>query len=195
MARTVNPAHHERRRSIILGAAYRRFAQAGFDRTSTASICRAAGISSGTFFHYFPTKIDVLVAILTADAATGSERLARISSTKQGLSAVLDYAAELEAEMADEHFAGFVAAVVGAMHLPEVATAVRADSAGTSRFIHDRLGEAALRKEIRTDVSVESLATWVGWLLDGSSQGAAGGMTTAPGGLVSAVSALCAARP
>jgi AcrR family transcriptional regulator len=35
-----------------------------FDELSIASICEAAGISSGTFYHYFSKKTDILVGLL-----------------------------------------------------------------------------------------------------------------------------------
>lgn len=58
--RTVDPEKHARRRADILAAAAEEFAANGFDGTSTAAICRRAGIGSGTLFHYFPTKLDIV---------------------------------------------------------------------------------------------------------------------------------------
>ena len=76
MARTVDPVRHEARRLAIIDAALTCFAADGFDRTTTATICRTAGIGSGTFFHYFPTKLGVLLAIIelgTSDTAAWFE--------------------------------------------------------------------------------------------------------------------------
>lgn len=58
--RTVDPEKHARRRADILAAAAEEFAAKGVDGTSTAVICRRAGIGSGTLFHYFPTKLDIV---------------------------------------------------------------------------------------------------------------------------------------
>lgn len=44
------------RRTHILQTALDCFLAKGFHGTSTREICRAAGISSGLIFHYFPTK-------------------------------------------------------------------------------------------------------------------------------------------
>lgn len=44
------------RETQILRAALHLFLDKGFHGTSTREICRRVGISSGLFFHYFPTK-------------------------------------------------------------------------------------------------------------------------------------------
>ncbi|MGO4204814.1 TetR family transcriptional regulator [Rhodococcus sp. TAF43] len=44
----------------LAAVAQRMFVEHGFDQTSIEDIARAAGISSRTFFRYFPTKADVL---------------------------------------------------------------------------------------------------------------------------------------
>ena len=76
MARTVDPERHLARRLVIIDAALTCFAASGYAGTSTAAICREAGIGSGTFFHYFPTKQSLLLAIL----ALGTEETGRGST-------------------------------------------------------------------------------------------------------------------
>jgi len=51
-------------RSRILAAAEQSFAQRGYDVTSVDSICHAAGVSKGAFYHQFPSKGSVFVALL-----------------------------------------------------------------------------------------------------------------------------------
>ncbi|MCX6097893.1 MAG: TetR/AcrR family transcriptional regulator [Caldiserica bacterium] len=53
-------------RSRILAAAEQNFAEHGYDVTSVDSICRAAGVSKGAFYHHFPSKGSVFVALLNA---------------------------------------------------------------------------------------------------------------------------------
>ena len=36
----------------------------GYPNVTIADICQAAGVSNGSFFHYFKTKDDVLVAFV-----------------------------------------------------------------------------------------------------------------------------------
>jgi AcrR family transcriptional regulator len=52
------------RREQIIEAAITLFAQQGFDGTSTRQIASSIGITEGLIFHYFPTKADLLNAVL-----------------------------------------------------------------------------------------------------------------------------------
>ena len=52
------------RREQILQTALKLFAAQGFDATSTRQIAREVGIAEGLIFHYFPTKANLLAAIL-----------------------------------------------------------------------------------------------------------------------------------
>ncbi len=78
--RTVDPAKHEAKRRVILDAATLCFAEKGFEKTTTAEICRAAGISTGSLFHYFPNKRAVFVGIFEQD---GDETAALIAAAEE----------------------------------------------------------------------------------------------------------------
>ncbi|WP_137724944.1 TetR/AcrR family transcriptional regulator [Prescottella subtropica] len=52
-------------RAAILDAAEDLIAARGFDATSTAAIAAAADVPKGLIFYYFPTKPDILAALLT----------------------------------------------------------------------------------------------------------------------------------
>lgn len=71
--RTVNAEQHAGRRTRILRAAAVEFAAHGMAGTSTAAICRRAGIGSGTLFHYFPTKRDIVHALFADDRPRNTE--------------------------------------------------------------------------------------------------------------------------
>ncbi|MFH8248983.1 TetR/AcrR family transcriptional regulator [Microbacterium sp. B2969] len=51
-------------RVLILDAAERLFAERGFDATPTAAIAGSAGVPKGLLFYYFPTKTDLLRALV-----------------------------------------------------------------------------------------------------------------------------------
>ncbi len=51
-------------RERILFAAMRLFSDKGFNTTSVADILKEAGANSGSLYHFFPTKQDVLLAVL-----------------------------------------------------------------------------------------------------------------------------------
>jgi len=57
----------EERREMIARAALKLFAERGYERTTTKEIARAAGISEGTIFRYFPTKHDLLLAFFSRE--------------------------------------------------------------------------------------------------------------------------------
>ena len=54
----------EETRARILDAAVRRFAIAGYDAASVEEICTEAGVSKGAFYHHFPTKQAVFLALM-----------------------------------------------------------------------------------------------------------------------------------
>ena len=54
----------EETRGRILDAAVRRFAIAGYDAASVDDICSEAGVSKGAFYHHFPTKQAIFLALM-----------------------------------------------------------------------------------------------------------------------------------
>jgi len=88
--RTVDPAKHAAKRRAILDAAGGCFAEKGFERTTTADLCRAAGISSGSLFHYFPSKRAVFWAIFEEDARITADQLAEAAEADDPWTSLLD---------------------------------------------------------------------------------------------------------
>jgi len=54
----------EETKAHILDSAQRLFSQNGYDATSVAEICEAAGISKGAFYHHYPTKQAAFLELL-----------------------------------------------------------------------------------------------------------------------------------
>lgn len=54
----------EETRARILQESMRLFADSGFDATGVAEICEKSGVSKGAFYHHFPSKQAVFVAII-----------------------------------------------------------------------------------------------------------------------------------
>ncbi len=54
----------EETRQKILQAAEALFAQKGYDATGVADLCAASGVSKGAFYHHFPSKQSVFLALL-----------------------------------------------------------------------------------------------------------------------------------
>lgn len=110
--RTVDPKKHALRRAHIVAAAAEEFAANGVDGTSTAAICRRAGIGSGTLFHYFPTKRDIFHAVFSDDfersAAIYEEAVTAVRA-EAGLELLVDH---LVVSLADPLAPGLMAAAV-----------------------------------------------------------------------------------
>jgi AcrR family transcriptional regulator len=54
----------DKRKRQILDAALEIYSRKGCTEASTSEIARAAGVSHGTVFHYFPRKRDILLALV-----------------------------------------------------------------------------------------------------------------------------------
>lgn len=110
--RTVNPEQHAQRRAKILRAAAEEFAANGMDGTSTAAICRRAGISSGALFHYFKTKKAIFHALFSQDLEDTAEVCAQAvaeTDPRAGFELLLDH---LCADFADPQAPGLMAAAL-----------------------------------------------------------------------------------
>lgn len=66
-ARTTTPSLRERKknetRTAIHEAALRLVVENGVEHTSVDAICSEAGVSSRTFFNYFPSKVSAIVGV------------------------------------------------------------------------------------------------------------------------------------
>ncbi|WP_307861799.1 TetR/AcrR family transcriptional regulator [Nocardioides sp. SYSU D00065] len=167
MARTVDPQRHEARRLAIIDAALTCFAVTGYAGTSTAAICRQAGIGSGTFFHYFPTKQSLLLAILAYGTDETRRWFAARPDDADPLSIVEAYVAHAAEEMSDPRIAGFVRAVTAVMGVPEVETALALDARVLQDGLEPWVARAQARGQVRADLPPRDLTAWVLVLLDG----------------------------
>jgi len=54
----------EERRTALLDAAERAYAERGMSRTTVSDVARAAGVTRGLVYHYFPTTEDLVDGVL-----------------------------------------------------------------------------------------------------------------------------------
>lgn len=167
MPRPVDPQRHRERRLHIVDAALSVIAADGYAGATTAAICRAAGIGSGTFFHYFPTKDALLVGILeTGTAETTSFFEAR---QHDPLRVINDYVDKAVADLRDPRAAGFITAVTGLTGNPEVAKALANDEQAVRDGLLPCVRTAQEAGDIRDDMDAARIVEWIVLLLDGFS--------------------------
>lgn len=180
VARTVNPAAHARRRAAIVDAAAIEFARNGIDATTTAAICRRAGIGSGTLFHYFATKPAIVYAVFADDAPRVAElrdRVLAMSDPEDGLAAAIDYVLH---ELNDSTAAGLAsAAAVQAGRDPQFADLLQSLDAAKRDILATLLHR--LRDTGRElPLSPESCANWILTVVDATHLGLASEPNTDP---------------
>jgi AcrR family transcriptional regulator len=165
--RTVDPAKHEAKRGAIVDAAAGCFAEKGFERTTTADICRAAGISSGSLFHYFPNKRAVFTAIFTDDARQTAERLAVAAEAADPWTALLDVVAELAGQVAHPAVVRLVLeAAAQAARDDEFAQLIQRNDGAIRDGLAVLITRAAEAGLIDPGIAPRAVAGWVAGLVD-----------------------------
>lgn len=75
----------EERRAEILAAAMRRFAEDGYQNAAIGDIARDVGLSLPGLLHHFPTKVDLLLAILAKRDLDSADFIGHYRSDVRGL--------------------------------------------------------------------------------------------------------------
>ena len=114
----------EARRAGLVSAAAAVFAQRGVANTAVSDIVKAAGVAQGTFYLYFDSKDDAVLAVVDQIANGICEQTAsRIAAADSAVDKLRSFSGVLSETGAQPG----AAAVVDLMHLPE------------NRLLHDRL--------------------------------------------------------
>ncbi|HZG92537.1 MAG TPA: TetR/AcrR family transcriptional regulator [Pseudonocardia sp.] len=116
MARTVDPEQHRLRRAQIVDAALGLFATKGFAATTTADICRAAGVSTGSLFHYFPSKQAVFQGMWEFDRAEAEEQFAAAQADPDPWTVLMRMVDEQAAAAAEPIMAGLLVEIISHAH-------------------------------------------------------------------------------
>ncbi|MEV7654312.1 helix-turn-helix domain-containing protein [Streptomyces anulatus] len=179
--RTVDPAKHRARRQHIVDAAAQLFATKGFERTTTAEICRAAGMSAGNLFHYFANKRAIFLAVFEDEENDKAERLAAAETAEDPWNALLEVI-DLLAAPALEPLAPHLVmeAMVQAYRDPEIEEALSRNTADEQRTVTVLLGRAAAAGRIDPELDLDTTASWVMTLIASLYTGAATDPTFKP---------------
>ena len=165
--RRVDAEKHRARRTHIIESALVLFASKGFADTTTSDICQAAGISTGSLFHYFPSKQAVFYGIWELDRTEWDEVFATAEANPDPWAALMAIVDKLAADTAEPIMAGLLVEVIAQAHRdPEFAAGLaendRVQISGVARLIR-RLREAGLADPGLPD---EEAARWVLTLTD-----------------------------
>src|SRR3954463_1555282 len=72
----ITAAARDETRKRILKVSQKKFAQQGFEQTTTRDIARDANIAVGTLFNYFPTKESIVESLVTDGCVRAADRFA-----------------------------------------------------------------------------------------------------------------------
>ncbi|MET7293367.1 TetR/AcrR family transcriptional regulator [Streptomyces griseoloalbus] len=163
--RTVDPARHQARRRHIINVAAELFAAKGFERTTTAEICKAAGMSAGNLFHYFPNKRAIFHAVFEDDehdGATKTERLASARAADDPWTALLETVDFLASPSTEPLVPALVMeAMVQAYRDPELDALLSRDNAEERSTVTTLLQNAAAAGQIDTALDPDDTAAWI----------------------------------
>lgn len=146
----------DERRTLLLELGLQLFSDRSYDELGVDDIARAAGISKGLLYHYFPSKRDYYVEVVRAAAGLLVARTeaagvdASPEALQDGLDAYLDFV--------EQHARSFVALMRGGVGSdPEVVQIVEATRRTIAERILSRLGADAPTPLLRT-----ALRGWIG---------------------------------
>ncbi|MDT8408806.1 MAG: TetR/AcrR family transcriptional regulator [Wenzhouxiangellaceae bacterium] len=75
----------EDRRERLIQAAARLFNDHGYERSSVRQLAESVGILSGSVFHHFASKEDILLAVMTTTIETMTERLRAVTAASRDI--------------------------------------------------------------------------------------------------------------
>lgn len=157
-------------RTRLLLEARRSFANTGFDATTNRAIADAVGITTGAIYHYFPSKLDLYVAVYAEVLEHVYSAFDRAADGHHHFvdkfSAILDSLIELNA--ADPSLASFVVGVAAeSQRHPELLMAIKPFRERSSQFLHQLCTDAIAQGQIHDDIRVEALQDLINVLLSG----------------------------
>lgn len=167
MARTVNQQRHKERRESITQAAAELFARRGFAGTPTAEIAKAAGISTGSLFYYFPNKRAIFRAIFEQDIPASRRLFEEHLATNDPVASILEVVSALAAPACEELAPGLMVELLRQVgedpQLGEVVAATEAIVQDALATLVQRASEEGL---VDRGLDANEAATWIRTIID-----------------------------
>jgi AcrR family transcriptional regulator len=165
--RTVDPVKHQAKRKHILDAAAACFAVKGFDKTTTADICVAAEISSGSLFHYFPNKRAIFVGIFEEDRRETGALLEAAAEAEDAWTTLLELVDSMVVELCSPLVASLVLEVAAqASRDVELAELIRGNERALRNGLTVLVRRAAEAGDVDPALDPVRAGGWVAGLLD-----------------------------
>lgn len=147
----------DERRSQLLELGLQLFSDHSYDELGIDDIAKAAGISKGLLYHYFPSKRDYYVEVVRRAAGQLIERTDGASSEEVSIAA-LRRALDAYLDFVDQHARSYVALVRGGIGSdPEVAQLLEA----TRRTLTERI-VSRISAEAPPPLLQLALRGWIG---------------------------------
>lgn len=102
-----NLSRGEETRNTILHTALALFSKNGYDATSVAEICQEAEVSKGAFYHHFPSKRDLFLALLASWLDEVDRLLRTAGASAEDIPQALENMAGVSGSFFDEVQGGF----------------------------------------------------------------------------------------
>ncbi|MDI3561565.1 TetR/AcrR family transcriptional regulator [Bradyrhizobium sp. Arg816] len=165
--RKVDPVKHEQKRGEILGAAIRCFIRDGFRGASTTDICTEAGISPGHLYHYFPSKVAIIEAMIDLGLARSTEKFEKILAAPDVIEALLVDIEETSLRFRPAQILNLDGLAEAARN-PEFAEIIERHTRAVRRMWSDFLRQAQDRGRVDPGLDPDATANILIALIDGS---------------------------
>lgn len=166
--RRPDPVAREERRQQILMAALECFVAKGFHNASTAEISAAAEISVAGLYQYFPSKEDLVAAIVDWDATENIKRAHFIRDNSDFIGSIETVMLELTKEDTVGHQRLRLEILCEAGRNPRVANIVAASDGKVLGAIVEAVKAAQSREQIEKTLDPYMLAIALNSLSDGT---------------------------
>ena len=91
MSLAPHPSHADARSHEILASIRQAFAEKGFDGASMQDLARAAGMSVGNFYRYFPSKSEIVKAMCGYDLSEIQAEFADVQNAPDPMLCLRDH--------------------------------------------------------------------------------------------------------
>lgn len=157
------------KRRQILDAAMHCFIEKGFHSTSTAEICKAAEMSPGNLFHYYPTKYAIIEAIAELDCDDHRTILAIGDKPGNAIDIIEKIVSALIALYNEPGYARISLEIITeASRNPELNTAFVVNEQKLHSKIRDVLHRGIAAGEIDPQLNPQQTASWLMVIAEGA---------------------------